>query len=91
MQSRKLLQNIYPAGVEQPMALALAMADQLLKGKGAFRVHGGGFAGTTLNFVPNDQVAYFVQQMEAVFGEHTCFVLNVRAEGAAIVLEYHGK
>ena len=83
--SWKLLQNLYPAGKDQPLSLALAMAGSLLKGKGAWRVHGGGFAGTTLNFVPNEEVDSFVSQMEAVFGSHSCFVLNVRPEGAAIV------
>ena len=83
--SWKLLQNLYPAGKEQPLSLALAMASYLLKDKGAWRVHGGGFAGTTLNFVPNAQVDDFVNQMEKVFGAHSCYVLNVRPEGAAVV------
>ena len=83
--SWKLLQNLYPAGKSQPLSLALAMASYLLKGKGAWRVHGGGFAGTTLNFVPNDQVDDFVRQMEAAFGSRSCFVLNVRPEGATVV------
>ena len=80
-----LLQNLYPAGKEQPLSLALAMASYQLKGKGAWRVHGGGFAGTTLNFVPNAQVDDFVSKLEAVFGAHACYVLNVRPEGAAVV------
>ena len=80
-----LLQNIYPAGTSQPLALALAMAAVMLRGKGAWRVHGGGFAGTTLNFVPNDEVEHFVREMEAVFGEKCCFVLDVRPEGAAVM------
>ena len=80
-----LLQNLYPAGKEQPLSLALAMASYQLKGKGAWRVHGGGFAGTTLNFVPNEQVDDFVAKLEAVFGIHACYVLNVRPEGAAVV------
>ena len=80
-----LLQNLYPAGKEQPLSLALAMASYQLKGKGAWRVHGGGFAGTTLNFVPNAQVEDFVSKLEAVFGAHACYVLNVRPEGAAVV------
>ncbi len=85
--SWRLLQNVYTPTGAQPLALALAMADQLLRGKGAWRVHGGGFAGTTLNFVPNDMVNHFVEQMENVFGAHSCFVLDVRPEGAAIVLQ----
>ena len=48
-------------------------------------MHGGGFAGTTLNFVPNDMVADFVKKMESVFGAHACFMLDVRPEGAALV------
>ena len=81
-----LLQNVYPGGsVHQSLALALAMAASMLKDKGAWRVHGGGFAGTTLNFVPNEMVDAFVQRMEKVFGTHSCFVLDVRPEGAAIV------
>ena len=82
-----LLQNIYPAGAHQPLSLALAMAASMLKEKGAWRVHGGGFAGTTLNFVPNDMVDEFVLRMECVFGGHSCFVLDVRPEGAAVVLK----
>ena len=80
-----LLQNIYPAGKDQPLSLALAMAASMLRGKGAWRVHGGGFAGTTLNFVPNDMVDDFVKRMEQVFGHKACFVLDVRPEGAAVV------
>ena len=86
-----LLQNLYPAGKDQPLCLALAMTDVLLRGKGACRVHGGGFAGTTLNFVPVEQVNDFVGQMEAVFGTHSCYVLNVRPEGAAVVFKTEGK
>ncbi|MBQ9264812.1 MAG: galactokinase [Clostridia bacterium] len=82
--SWKLLQNVFCVGAEQPMTLALALAKILLNGKGACRVHGGGFAGTTLNFVPVEQVDGFVQQMEVVFGDHSCFVLDVRPDGAAV-------
>ncbi|MBR6185734.1 MAG: galactokinase [Clostridia bacterium] len=82
-----LLQNLYPAGKkEQPLALALAVAGGQLRGKGAWRVHGGGFAGTTLNIVPNGQVDDFVSAMEWIFGDHACLVLDVRPEGAAVVI-----
>ncbi len=86
-----LLQNIYPAGCRQPLSLALAMAAELLRGKGAWRVHGGGFAGTTLNVVPNALADEFVRRMETVFGERSCFVLDVRPEGAAVVFGPEGK
>lgn len=77
------LQNITPAGTveHQDMALALAMCDTLLGGKGAFRVHGGGFAGTVQAFVPMDVLDGFKQGIEAVFGKDSCHVLSVRNAG----------
>ena len=77
------LQNITPAGYieHQDMALALAMCDTLLVGRGAFRVHGGGFAGTVQAFVPTDMLDAFKQGIEAVFGKNSCHVLSVRSDG----------
>lgn len=77
------LQNIYPAGETelQPVAIALAMCDTLLNGRGAYRVHGGGFAGTVQAFVPNDMLSNFVWEMEAVLGQGCCHALAIRPEG----------
>ena len=77
------LQNIYPAGETdlQPVAVALAMCDTLLQGKGAYRVHGGGFAGTVQAFVPFDMLEDFKQNIEAVLGMDSCHVLSIRPEG----------
>ncbi len=80
-----LLQNVYTDARMQPLSLALALAASMLAGKGAWRVHGGGFAGTTLNFVPCGMVKTFVSQMESAFGANCCAVLDVRSEGAAAV------
>ena len=81
------LQNVYaqkrPA--EQSLSVALAMAEHMLEGKGAWRIHGGGFAGTTLNFVPQRELSAFIDAMEAVFGPHSCHVLDIRPEGAAVI------
>ncbi len=76
------LQNVYAPTGDQSLSLALCMAENMLKGKGAWRIHGGGFAGTTLNFVPLDEVADFVRKMDAAFGEGACHVLNIRPVGA---------
>lgn len=76
------LQNVYAMGGDQGLSLALCLAEDLLAGKGAWRVHGGGFAGTTLNFVPLDEVGHFVDVMDGVFGEGSCKVLYVRPVGA---------
>ena len=77
------LQNISPTGaVEyQEMAVALALCDILLQGEGAFRVHGGGFAGTVQAFVPLDRVKEFKSGIEAVLGKGSCHILSIRSEG----------
>ncbi len=77
------LQNIYPAGsvMKQEVALTLALCDTLLQGRGAYRVHGGGFAGTVQAFVPMDILNSFKQRMEAVLGQGSCHVLSIRSEG----------
>ena len=79
------LQNVYAPETDQSLSLALCMAEQMLQGKGAWRIHGGGFAGTTLNFVPAEDTARFTEVMDRVFGEGACKVLNIRPEGAAWV------
>ena len=81
--SWKLLQNVYVAGqTDEPLALALEMSRRMLSGKGAWRIHGGGFAGTILTFVPNDMLKTFTRKMEDVFGAHSCTVLDIRHAGA---------
>ena len=68
-----------------PHRAAQRKEERLLAGKGAWRVHGGGFAGTTLNFVPLDQVETFVAAMNRTFGDQACTVLNIRPAGAAMI------
>ena len=59
------------------MALTLALAKKLLGGRGAVRVHGGGFAGTALAFVPDDMYLGFVRGMENVLGQGCCHALHI--------------
>ncbi len=81
--SWKLLQNLYVGGsAQQSLALACALSERLLKGCGAWRVHGGGFAGTILAFVPHYKLAAYVQMMDQVFGKGACTVLGIRPVGA---------
>lgn len=81
--SFKYLQNIYsPADYKnQAVSLALALSERILAGQGAYRVHGGGFAGTIQAFVPNDLVEAYRAQMDGVFGEGACHVLQIRPYG----------
>lgn len=84
--SYMFLQNVYARSEDQSLSLALALAEHLLADKdGAWRIHGGGFAGTTLNFVPAAQLRHFIDTMENAFGEHCCHVLDIRPEGPAVV------
>ena len=77
------LQNVFADPCDQSLSLALCMAEEQLRGDGAWRIHGGGFAGTTLNFVPLGKVSDFVKVMENAFGKDACKVLNIRPVGAA--------
>ena len=80
------LQNVYARTDDQSLSLALAMAEHMLIDKdGAWRIHGGGFAGTTLNFVPAGELKHFIETMETAFGEHCCHVLDIRPEGPAVI------
>ncbi len=76
-------QNVYTqkAGAEQPLSLALCISEQLLSGKGAWRVHGGGFAGTIQAFVPDEMVEEYAGAMKAIFGDDAAYVLSVRPYG----------
>lgn len=77
------LQNVFADNRDQSLSLALCLAELLLQKDGAWRIHGGGFAGTTLNFVPIAQSGAFVETMERAFGKGACKVLNIRPVGAA--------
>lgn len=81
--SYRYLQNIYSDKnpTSQGMSLALCLAEHLLCGKGACRVHGGGFGGTMQAYVPNEQVDDYVQKMESVFGDGCCYLLKIRNVG----------
>ncbi|MBQ3007881.1 MAG: galactokinase [Clostridia bacterium] len=81
-------QNVYTckAPSDQPVSVALAMCQDILGGKGAWRVHGGGFAGTIQAFVPMDLLDEFKARICAVFGEKSCYVLNIRPEGGVKVI-----
>ena len=77
------LQNVVPAGriEHQEMAIALGLCQQYLNGRGAYRVHGGGFAGTVQAFVPFDILDSFRAGIDAVLGEGACHVLSIRPQG----------
>jgi len=67
---------------EQVVSLGLALSEMILKGKGAWRVHGGGFGGTIQAFVPQDLVDKYVATLEPIFGKGSCHKLFIRAKGS---------
>ena len=80
-------QNVFSssAPLSQPVSLALAVSEVVLKGKGAWRVHGGGFAGTIQAFVPDELLKEYKDSMEAIFGEGSCYILAIRPFGGTEV------
>ncbi|RPJ45084.1 MAG: galactokinase [Chloroflexi bacterium] len=70
---------------EQGIAVALAVSDAMLKGRGAWRVHGGGFAGTIQAFVPAELVPQYMEKMSSIFGKENCHLVSIRSKGATRV------
>lgn len=68
--SYRYLQNIIPSGAvrEQQLAVAYALAEKLLRGDGAVRPNGGGFAGTLEAYVPEERAEEFCAEMKRLLG-----------------------
>ena len=84
--SWEYLQNVVASGnkEKQELALALAMCKKILNRKGAFRVHGGGFAGTLQAFVKNEDIDEFKNEIEKYFGKDSCHILSIRKDGGTL-------
>ena len=78
--SYQYLQNVYSPNdpARQAVSLALCLSERILSGRGAWRVHGGGFAGTIQALVPDDLLLTYRAEMERVFGKDTCNVIRIR-------------
>ena len=87
--SYKYLQNIYASKNphEQGLAIGLNLAEMMLDGEGACRVHGGGFAGTIQAFVPNEKLDEFVKTLNGCFGEASCHIISIRPVGGIEVAD----
>ena len=86
------LQNVIPAGCKehQDVAVSLALCQHYLQGRGAYRVHGGGFAGTVQAFVPFDLLETFRAGIDAALGEGACHVLSIRPQGGVPAIPAEG-
>jgi len=81
--SLSYLQNVFghSSPREQGLTLALALSEGILNGVGAWRVHGGGFAGTILAFVPDGLKDVYTRRISSVFGEASCYFLKISKHG----------
>lgn len=82
------LQNVYTTKdiTRQELSVALCVSEELLKGKGAYRVHGGGLAGTIQAFVPKNMLTEYKTKMEVIFGEGSCFIFSIRPVGGYMII-----
>lgn len=87
------LQNVFAAKnpKEQAVAVVLQQCERLLAGRGAWRVHGGGFAGTVQAFVPELGLADFLDGMAGVIGQERCHVLRIRSAGGVCLFPAPGR
>ena len=83
--SWKLLQNVYARANQEQMAMGIELSRRFLKGEGAQRVHGGGFAGTIQAYVPMERLDAYVEMIDGVFGKGSCTPLMIRPEGAVMM------
>ena len=81
--SAMYLQNIIPTGgtAAQELMVTIALCERMLEGRGAVRVHGGGFGGTAQAFVPLDMLDGFCDRVEASLGRGCCHVVRIRPAG----------
>ena len=89
--SWKWLQNVYTTAdvQEQGISIALALTELFIakKGRGACRVHGGGFAGVIMAMIPNDLVDEYTEYIENAIGEGNVYRMSIRPHGAICVSE----
>ena len=85
--SAMYLQNVIPTGqtTAQELMVTIALCESILAGRGAVRVHGGGFGGTAQAFVPLDMLETFKEKTEAALGAGSCHVVTIRPVGGARV------
>ncbi len=86
--SYKYLQNVYSMSniKSQGLCLALSLTEMFLKGDGACRVHGGGFAGTIQSYIPSERIEEYSKMINSAFGEGSCCILSIRSKGGCEII-----
>lgn len=90
--SWKWLQNCFTNSSyqEQGITVALALTELFIeeKGRGACRVHGGGFAGVIMAVLPNDLVDEYIEYIERCTGKGSAYRMSIRPYGAVCINDY---
>lgn len=83
--SAQYLANVSPradgSGWSQPAMVILALCAQILGDRGAWRIHGGGFGGSVLAFVPCEDRDSFERTMNAHLGYSACNFVEMSPRG----------
>jgi len=83
LSSFRYLQNVsvYDNPEKQEAAVTIALCEHILDGRGAVRIHGGGFAGTVQAYVPLDFAEEFRMQIDTLLGAERCHIFKIRSIG----------
>ena len=83
LSSFRYLQNVsvYENPEKQEAAVVIALCEEILSGRGAVRIHGGGFAGTVQAYVPVDFTQEFKMQIDSLLGAERCHIFQIRSTG----------
>lgn len=86
--SYQLLQNAYSCKnpAVQGIPVGIMISEKILDGKGAVRIHGGGFAGTVQAFVPDSLAAAYSCEINRIFGENSCHAMHIRPYGGLCII-----
>lgn len=83
--SEKLLKNVIDPAYGDRLARGLALSARLLDGRGAWRVHAGGYAGCVQALMPTSLFEPYRQAMDAYFGKGSCWQVKISERGAGRV------
>ncbi len=85
--SEMLLRNAWNEAYGDGLIWGLEASGQILDGKGAWRVHSGGFAGYVQALMPEQYFENYRAAMDELFGEGACRRIHISARGVRLAQE----
>lgn len=83
--SATLLQNCYVPGDDKQAVLLGIEASRLIIKDGAVRIHGGGFAGSILAIVSDNEADEYAYSLKNLFGKENVFKASIREVGTTLI------